>query len=49
MNFNEELKNRIDKELEIVKKEQKKNGNKTYSQEELDAIILGKKHIVQTI
>lgn len=43
--FSKELEERIDKELEKVRKEQEANGNKTYTQEELDAIILGEDYI----
>lgn len=41
MKFSKELEERIDKEIEEMKKYQKANGDKTYTQEELDAIILG--------
>lgn len=42
--FSKELEERIDKELERVRREQEANGNKTYTQEELDAIILGESY-----
>ena len=42
--FSKELEERIDKELEKVRKMQEANGNKTYTQEELDAMILGESY-----
>ena len=42
--FSKELEERIDRELERVRREQETNGNKTYTQEELDAIILGESY-----
>ncbi|MCI9039708.1 MAG: hypothetical protein HFJ29_07605 [Clostridia bacterium] len=42
--FSKELEAQIDKELERVRREQEANGNKTYTQEELDAIILGESY-----
>jgi len=42
--FSKELEERIDRELERVRREQEANGNKTYTQEELDAIILGESY-----
>ena len=42
--FSKELEERIDRELECVRREQEANGNKTYTQEELDAIILGESY-----
>lgn len=41
MKFTKELEERIDKEIEKMKRYQEENGDKTYTQEELDAIILG--------
>ena len=35
---------RFSKELEKVRKMQEANGNKTYTQEELDAMILGESY-----
>ena len=42
--FSKELEAQIDKELERVRREQEANGNKTYTQEELDAMILGESY-----
>lgn len=42
--FSKELEEKIDKELEKVRKTQEANGNKTYTQEELDAMILGESY-----
>ncbi len=41
LNFSQELKELIDRELEMAKMEQERNGNKTYTQEEMDAMFLG--------
>lgn len=42
--FDKELAEKIDKELEKVRKQQEENENRTYTQEELDAIILGENY-----
>lgn len=42
--FSKGLEEKIDKELEKVRKTQEANGNKTYTQEELDAMILGESY-----
>ncbi len=49
LNFSKELKELIDKELEMVKMEQERNGNKTYSQEEMDAMFLEDDYIRKSI
>lgn len=47
--FSKELEEMINRELQEVKLEQETNGNKTYTQAELDAIILGEDYIARTI
>ena len=49
LNFSQELKELIDRELEMVKMEQERNGNKTYTQEEMDAMFLGDDYIRRII
>ena len=49
LNFSKELKELIDRELEMVKIEQEKNGNKTYTQEEMDAMFLGDDYVRRII
>lgn len=43
--FSKELEEKIDKELEKIRIDQEVNGNKTYTQEEVDAIVLGENYI----
>lgn len=43
--FSKELEEKIDRELEKVKRMQEVNENRTYTQEEVDAIILRKDYI----
>lgn len=42
--FSKELEERIDRELEEVRRHQEANGNRTYTQEEVDAMILGESY-----
>lgn len=44
--FSKELEEKIDRELEKVKRMQEVNENRTYTQEEVDAIILGENYLV---